>query len=184
MKKLYIMLTKTESVFCTLIKSYTREPYAHVSILFSNDFKFGYSFSRRNIKNPFIGGFMREDYIKWTDQFPQTECQVYELETTDEKYTMLYNRMQEYYAEKEKYKYNFVGVIGYLFKLKIEPKNRYFCSQFATYILGETDILHLDKEPICTTAGDFKKHKDLSLIYEGNLRELVDHPTLRLDVTA
>lgn len=184
MKKLYIMLTKTESVFCTLIKSYTREPYAHVSILFSNDFKFGYSFSRRNIKNPFIGGFMREDYIKWTDQFPQTECQIYESEVSDEKYTLLYDKMQAYYSEKEKYGYNFIGVVGYLFKLKIEPKNKYFCSQFASYILDETDILHLGKEPICTTAGDFREHQDLTLIYEGNLRKLLEHPMVQLNEIA
>lgn len=184
MKKLYIMLTKTDSVFCSLIKSYTREPYAHVSILFSDDFKFGYSFSRKNIKNPFIGGFMKEDYIKWTKQFPHTECQMYELEISDEKYNVLYDKMQVYYTERKKYKYNVLGVIGYLFGVKIEPKNRYFCSQFASYILEETDILHFEKEPILTTAGDFRRRDDLRLIYEGNLRKLLEHPKLRLNATA
>lgn len=178
MKKIYIMLSKTESVFCALINSYTKEPYAHVSLIFSDDFKSGYSFSRKNIHNPFFGGFMIENYVRWVKKFPLTECRMYELYIPEENYTRILNKLAEFELEKEKYKYNLVGVLGYMFNIKIQPKYRYFCSQFVSYILQETQTLDFGKEPICTTAIDFKNHPQLALIYEGYLNQLIANPSL------
>lgn len=178
MKTIYIMLTKTESVFCSLITSYTREPYAHVSLLFTDDFSNGYSFSRKKIHNPFIGGFMNENYPRWVAAFPQTECLMYTLDVTDESYNMLRSQIAAFMAEQDKYTYNTLGVISYMFNIKIHPKNSYFCSHFAAHILRETGALYFDKDPFFTTAGDFRKHPDLHLIYEGYLNKLVDNPLL------
>ncbi|MEF9959720.1 MAG: hypothetical protein RR448_00785 [Niameybacter sp.] len=176
MKTIYIMLTKTESVFCYLIKRYTHEPYAHVSLLFNDDFTCGYSFSRKKVRNPFIGGFKEEDYVKWVAAFPKTECQMYELTISDTQYTKLLDVLSPFLNEPTKYKYNILGVIGRLFHIKIEPKHSYFCSQFVSYILSKADIIHFDKKPILTTAKDFRTHSDLNLIYEGFLNALLDDP--------
>lgn len=178
MKTIYIMLTKTESVFCSLITSYTREPYAHVSLLFTDDFSNGYSFSRKKIHNPFIGGFMNEDYTRWVHAFPRTECLMYTLEVSDESYQSLGKQIESFMAEQDKYTYNTLGVIGYLFNTKIQPKNSYFCSHFVSYILREAGALYFDKDPFFTLAGDFRKHPDLKLIYEGPLNQLVANPYL------
>lgn len=176
MKTIYIMLTKTDSVFCHLINQYTHEPYAHVSLLFSDDFTYGYSFSRKKIRNPFIGGFMREDYLKWVVAFPNTQCQMYQLNVSDAHYEKLIQILSRFCLEQEKYKYNILGVIGRLFNLKIEPKYSYFCSQFVSYILSEAGILKFDQEPILTTAKDFRTHPNLELIYEGFLTDLLANP--------
>lgn len=176
MKTIYIMLTKTESIFCYLIKKYTREPYAHVSLLFTDDFTHGYSFSRKKIRNPFIGGFRCENYIKWVAAFPKTECQMYRLTISDVQYEKLTSLLSEFCLEEEKYKYNILGVIGRLFNIKIQPKHSYFCSQFVSYILSEAGILEFNKEPILTTAKDFRTHSDLNLIYEGFLNTLLGDP--------
>ena len=176
MKTIYIMLTSTESVFCHLIKQYTPEPYAHVSLLFSQDFNYGYSFSRKKIRNPFIGGFMREDYINWVAAFPKTQCQIYQLDISKVQYEKLIAILSNFFIEQEKYKYNILGVVGRLFNLKIEPDYSYFCSQFVSYILSEAGVLTFEQEPILTTAKDFRIHPDLQLIYEGFLDRLLDDP--------
>ncbi|MGL4344854.1 MAG: hypothetical protein ACRCTE_06640 [Cellulosilyticaceae bacterium] len=173
MKKIYIMLSKTNTVFCSLIQTYTKEPYAHVSLLFSDDYLFGYSFSRKKVNNPFFGGLMKEDYFKWVAAFPETECLMYELTVSSQQYASLYSLTQSFYAEKEKYKYHLLGVIGHLFNIKISMENRYFCSQFVATLLGQTGILSFDKDPLFITAADFKAKPELTLIYEGNLMELL-----------
>lgn len=178
MKTIYIMLSKTESVFCSLITSYTHEPYAHVSLLFDDDFSNGYSFSRKKIRNPFIGGFMNENYPRWVAAFPKTECLMYTLDVTDESYHLLKQQIEDFKSEQKKYKYNTLGVISYMFNVKLHPKNSYFCSHFVSYILREAKALYFDKDPFFTTAGDFRRHPDLHLIYEGYLNKLVDNPAL------
>lgn len=176
MKTIYIMLTSTNSVFCHLIKYYTKEPYAHVSLLLSHDFNYGYSFSRKKIHNPFIGGFMREDYVKWVGAFPKTQCQIYQCHISDLQYQKLTTLLSKFCREQEKYKYNIAGVIGRLFNLKIEPDDHYFCSQFVSYILSASNILKFEQEPILTTAKDFRTHPDLQLIYEGYLNDFLSDP--------
>lgn len=178
MKTVYIMLSKTESVFCSLITAYTHEPYAHVSLLFDDDFSNGYSFSRKKVRNPFIGGFMNENYPRWVQAFPGTECLMYTLEVTDESYLLLKAQIECFKSEQDKYKYNRIGVLGYMLNIKLQPKNSYFCSHFVTYILREAKALYFDKDPFFTTAGDFRKHPNLHLIYEGHLNKLVDNPHL------
>lgn len=173
MKKVYIMLSKTDTIFCSLIQRYTKEPYAHVSLLFSDDFKFGYSFSRKKVKNPFLGGLMKEDYFKWVEAFPETDCLMYELEITSKQHQALITIVDRFYSKQQQYKYNLPGVIGNLFHIKIAPKNRYFCSQFVSTVLEEAGILSFDKDPLFVTAIDFKNHPRLNLIYEGSLMALL-----------
>lgn len=186
MQKIYIMLSKTNTIFCSLIQTYTKEPYAHVSLLFSDDYLYGYSFSRKKVNNPFIGGLMKEDYFRWVAAFPETECLMYSMEVTDAQYHALYSLTLDYYQDKNRYKYHLLGVIGHLFKIKVPLKNRYFCSQFVATLLRDTDILHFDKDPLFMTALDFKDHPRLDLIYEGNLMSLLHqiHGTYKEPIAA
>ena len=173
MKKIYIMLSKTNTILCSLIQSYTKEPYAHVSLLFDDNFLFGYSFSRKKVHNPFLGGFMKEDYIKWVAAFPETECLIYQLKIKDTQWNHIHQKVLSFYAHKEKYRYNRLGLLTYMMGIHIKPKDRYFCSQFVSYILQDANALSFNKAPEFTTAKDFKNHPALSLIYEGNLKALL-----------
>lgn len=178
MKTLYIMLTKNQTVFCKLITSYTKQPFAHVSLLFDSSFVEGYSFARKNIDNPFIGGFKKENYPLWVAKFPSTYCRIYTLEVEDSVYTNLLDHIHTLQLNKEDYTYNIAGVVGRCFKLRIKPKNSYFCSQFVSYMLITHGALAFDKDPICITAGDFMTHPALNFVYEGYLNKLIASPSL------
>lgn len=178
LKDLYIMLTRNETLFCKLITLYTGQTYAHSSLLFAEDFTQGYSFSRKYINNPFIGGFMLETYEPWLKKFPHSKCCVYKLQVTQEQYDEVYKMVHSFYEEREKYTYNILGVVGRVFNLEISPENSYFCSQFLAYVLQESGVLDLGKKPICVTPSDFVGHPDLTLIYEGSLSRLIKDPSL------
>lgn len=69
-KEMYILLTDTGTLLSKLIKCFTNAPYNHVSIVFDKRLDEVYSFGRKEPRNPFIAGFIREDvYLVHTDTF-------------------------------------------------------------------------------------------------------------------
>jgi hypothetical protein len=134
-KKIYILLTDTGTILTRLIKSYTKKPYNHASIAFDAELIEVYSFGRKTAKNPFNGGFVREDIHSVL--FKQAYCAIYSLTITNHEYQKMYQYIQEIAAKKEHYRYNFIGLFGVLFKKPIKRKNAFFCSQFVASVLKQ-----------------------------------------------
>lgn len=173
MPSIYILLTKTNSKLSKAIACRTKETYVHASIITSNYLEYGYSFSRRKITNPIIGGFVKEEYSVWVDYFKDVQCCIYELEVTKAQYKKIKEIIKSFDEEKEKYKYHFLGLVGQSFHIDIERKNRFFCTQFVAHVLTESGALELNKLPIHTRSEDFKNHEKLTLIYEGPLEPVL-----------
>lgn len=173
MREIYILLTHTHTYFSRIITYYTKEPYAHASIVMDSTCELGYSFGRKRLKNPFIGGFNIEKYHDWVQVFPNTQCCFYSLQITEEQYQQLKLQLDYMVQHKTSYRYNLLGVIGRCFHLKVNRHNTYFCTQFVATLLGDLDILRLEKEPICVTAQDFQKHTYLTKQYEGYLKDYI-----------
>ena len=173
MPSIYILLTKTNSKLSRAIASRTKETYVHASIITSDYLEYGYSFSRRKIRNPIIGGFVKEDYSLWVEYFEDVQCCIYELEVTSLQYKKVKEIIQSFDQQKEKYKYHFIGLVGQSLNIDIERKNRFFCTQFVAHVLTEAGALKLDKLPIHTRSEDFKNHEKLNLIYEGPLEAVL-----------
>jgi hypothetical protein len=98
-KKIFILLTDTETILTRLIKSYTKKPYNHASIAFDAELMEVYSFGRKSAKNPFIGGFVREDIDSVI--FRQADCALYSLNITAAEFQKMYQYIQEIASEKE-----------------------------------------------------------------------------------
>lgn len=173
MPSIYILLTKTNSKLSKAIASRTKETYVHASIITSNHLEYGYSFSRRKITNPIIGGFVKEEYPVWVEYFEDVQCCIYELEVTKAQYKKIKEIIKSFDEEKEKYKYHFLGLVGQSFNIDIERKNRFFCTQFVAHVLTEAGALELNKLPIHTRSEDFKNHEKLTLVYEGPLEPVL-----------
>ena len=60
MKRIYLILTYSGTILSRIIKIYTRDEFAHVSISLDEELNQMYSFGRLNPYNPFIGGFVHE----------------------------------------------------------------------------------------------------------------------------
>jgi len=167
---IYILLSHSGSIFSKAIKTYTRKSYTHVSIALDRGLVELYSFGRLRPNNPILAGFVKEDIVNGTyGRFPKTKCILYSLEVSGKQYRNLIVELNKFKLEPFKYKYNLVGVIGAMFNYPIQRRYSYFCSQFVSEILDNSEIKILNKDPRLTAPMDFTKCKDLNLIYEGDL---------------
>lgn len=172
MKKIYIVLSDTGSLFTRTIKFVTKQPYNHTSIAFNKDLKPLYSFGRKNPNNPFIGGFVEESIDSGTfKKFKNTKCLVVSLDITAEHYNQLKTIVDNFRSNKDKYHYNLLGVLGVLIDKPINRENRYFCSSFVAEVMYQSELAYIDRPPQLTRPHDFLAIDDINIEYEGLLKE-------------
>lgn len=140
---IYILLTYSGSLLSKCINIYTKEPYTHVSIALDINLNELYSFGRLNPSNPIFAGFVKEDIFNGTyARFPNTRCALYSLEVNDIQYNKLKKELQKFKLNKHRYGYNLLGLFGVIF----------------------------NKPPALVSPRDFRKCKELELVYEGRLK--------------
>ena len=169
-KKVYVLLSDTGTILTRLIKSYTKKPYNHASIAFDAELIEVYSFGRKMAKNPFIGGFVREDIHSVI--FRQADCAIYSLSITNDEYQQMHQYIQEIASKKDNYHYNFIGLFGVLFKKPIKRKNAFFCSQFVATVLKESKIIDLEEIDLSLVKpSDLAYIANFQLVFEGGLKD-------------
>ena len=167
-KKIYILLTDTGTLFTKLIKLYTKKPYNHASISFDSELSEVYSFGRKTARNPFIGGFVKEDVDKGL--FKEANCAVYALTVNEVQLQKMNHYIKEIEAQKGEYRYNLLGLLGFLLNKPIQRKKAFFCSQFVATVLKECNIIDFGKSPSLVAPNDLQKVSKCQLVYEGELK--------------
>lgn len=166
MKEIYIVLTHTGTTLSRIIKYYTKEKYTHVSIGLDSDLKELYSFGRLNPYNPYKGGFIHEELNKGTfARFRNTIGAVYSLKLTAEQYEKINCLIKTMKLNKDKYKFNIIGLFLVSINKKYERENRFYCAEFVKYILETT--LNRKLLPEIVKPMDFLKLDDMKFVYEG-----------------
>ncbi|SEN66283.1 hypothetical protein SAMN04487786_0011 [Paenisporosarcina quisquiliarum] len=171
-KTVYLLLTDTGTILTRIIKTYTKKPYNHASITFDDELIETYSFGRKTAKNPFIGGFVREDIHSVL--FNQAYSAIYSLTMTNDEYQKMYQYVQEISAKRKYYRYNFIGLFGVMFKKPINRKNAFFCSQFVASVLKESQIIGFEIDHSLVEPYDLPHSANFQLIYEGRLSDYKD----------
>ncbi|WP_017755029.1 hypothetical protein [Calidifontibacillus oryziterrae] len=167
-KKIYLLLTDTGTFFTRMIKSYTKKPYNHASIALDPELLEVYSFGRKKARNPFIGGFVREDIN--SALFEHAKCAIYSLSLTDNQIQKIIHFIQDIEAQKEHYRYNLLGLFGVVFNKPIKRKNTFFCSQFVA-VLKECNIIHFEKDLALIEPSDLYTYANFQFVYEGKLKD-------------
>lgn len=166
MKEIYIVLTHTGTTLSSIIKYYTKEKYSHVSIGLDCDLKELYSFGRINPYNPYKAGFIHEDLNKGTfARFRNTIGAVYSLKVTDEQYAEISSEIEQMKLNKDKYKFNIIGLFLVSINKKYKRENRFYCAEFVKHIL-ETS-LNRELLPEIVKPMDFLEIENMELLYEG-----------------
>lgn len=180
----YLLLTDTGTVFSTAIKKYTRKPYNHASLALDQQLTEVYSFARKKVYNPFIGGFVQEDVTKHL--LNEASCEIYCLTITPLQYEHLQLILEQFERDKEQYKYNLLGVLAIPLRRDIYRENAYFCSQFVAYVIGEAGISLIDKTTHLITPDDFRQCEQVELVYEGKVQDYLiqEKPELYLEQEA
>ena len=182
MRKIYIVLTHTGTVLSRIIKYYTKDEFSHVSIALDPDLKEMYSFGRLNPYNPFWGSFVHEAINKGTfKRFKRTKTEVYSLFVTDEQYEKAKKIITYFNDNKEKYKFNILGLICVSIHKKIKRKNSFYCAEFVKHVLKVSGVSEVNYLPQIIRPEDFKQIQGLRLEYEGLLRKYKKKKYLRLE---
>ena len=176
MKSIYILLTKSNTVVSRLVKLTTFDKYTHVSISFDEQLSPLYSFARHNIRLPLPAG-LRPEYLDqgFFKQYPQIPCALYELKVEDEAYESAKQTVEEMMAESNKYKYNILGLFLCRLSIPSKRKNHYFCSEFVSEILQNSNAVPLPKKPSLMRPNDYAKLPNLTCRFEGKIFGLIQH---------
>lgn len=167
MKKIYLVLSFSGTWLSRVIKAYTRKEFSHVSISLDEGLGEMYSFGRVNAYNPFIGGFVHESIDKGTfKRFKNTKSKIYSYIISDEQYDSL-KKIIERIKEKN-YSYNFIGVLGVPFKIRVRRKKHFYCAEFVKYLFDEAKIEA--NLPEIIKPEDFCNLKNSEVVYAGFLR--------------
>ena len=111
MKKIYIILAHTGTILSTIIRYWTKDEFSHVSIALDADLEEMYSFGRLNPYNPFLGSFVHEHINRGTfKRFKKTRAEVYSLFVSDEQYEKAKKTIEYFNNNKQKYKFNIIGL--------------------------------------------------------------------------
>lgn len=167
-KKVYVLLTRFPDTGSKWIQALTGSFYTHASIGLEEDMNTFYSFVTK--------GFIVEDIKRYVkpdkDPFP---CQVYELEVPEKIYEAVKKFIHKFMEKKHEKFYTKLGLVFSLLKIPVKRKNGYFCSQFVAEVLKRTEAAKLKKFTVLYMPGDFKKLKELRLVFEGNLQSFITH---------
>lgn len=170
-KHIYLLFTNTGTLFTKAIGFYTKADYNHVSIALDLGLKEMYSFGRKNLHNPFQGGFVKEEAQE--EFFQKADCSIYACAVNSMQKQQLKEALSLFTSRKEAYHYNLLGLFGVLLNKPIQRKNAFFCSQFVAYILAEAAIVTFEKPVELITPQDLQQIPKLTRIYQGKLQGAV-----------
>lgn len=168
-RTIYFLFTDTGTYLSKVINFCTNQSLNHVSISFDPELKEIYSFGRKQPRNPFIGGFIRED--PHSDFMKNSNSAIYSYTVSDNDCEVIIHHIKEIEAKKEAYKFNFIGLLGVLFQIEINRRNALFCSQFVATVLRDLETFQFMKPACFTTPADIRMHEGMQLIYQGKLSD-------------
>lgn len=171
---IYIVLSKTGTWLSKSIGKVTNSEYTHVALSLDSEFNKMYTFGRLNPDNPFVGGLTIENlYDGVYKKFSGCKCLIYRLWVTNEQLESLKREIKFYLDSDIEYKYNFIGLFAVLLDKPLKRKEHYFCSEFITTLLENSDIWKSDKVPELTRPMDLLSINNKEIIYEGLVEDFV-----------
>lgn len=172
MKKIYIVLTYTGTMLSKLIKLYTKDEFAHVSIATDLKLENMYSFGRLHPYNPLFGGFVHEGiHIGTFKRFKNTKTNIYSLEVNDEQFNKINNIIKDIKSKENCYKFNTFGLFAVGLGKRIYKKNSFYCAEFVKYTLEKSGIK--TNLPNIIRPDNFKDLENIKLMYRGKLKEYI-----------
>jgi len=187
MKTVYLLLTRSTTIFSVIIRIVTAAPYTHISISLSDDpnsfdreDKNGFfSFGRKNPRRLFPAGFIRENRAGGYFQlFPKTHCILLALPVPDDAYNAIRTRLRAMTYTPYLYRYNLLGALLCGLGIIHEKKQGYFCSQFVGDLLSRSGAVHLPKHACLMHPIDYMSLEGITVLYTGSVGELLSGKTV------
>lgn len=169
MNSCYIVLSHSNTIMARLVRRFTGNYYNHTSLALSEDLNEFYSFGRKNPRLLFPAGFISEGvHTGYFGLKPHTKIAVFEAQVSDEEYQLMLTQLNEFLKQRNRYRYNLLGLPMALFNIPWGRNNHYTCSGFVAYCMR--GILDFDKHYSLIRPEDFYMF-DFEKIYEGTAGE-------------
>lgn len=172
MKKIYILLSRTDTIPARFIRKFAKGEFSHVSVSLLPRTDHFYSYARRHINNPMFAGFISENiHTKVFARYPDAHCAVLSISVTDEGYERAKKLIRYFRAHRKEATYNFIGAATVKLGLSLKRKYKFTCSQFAAFLLHYTGDVVLPKDPYLMLPNDFMDIEGANVIYDGKLKD-------------
>ena len=171
-RDIYIVLSRTGTMFSNIIALFTQKEYSHVSLSLDSSFTQMFSFGRKIPSKVLPAGLVEENlYDGVFAMYPNSRCLVYKVNITDEQFTYLQNEINKFFENKDEYKYSVLGTVTAYFNKPHKREYYYFCSQFVAELLINSGIYKTDKLPEVIKPMDLLEIENKTLFYEGFINE-------------
>lgn len=168
-KYIYLVFSKTGTLFSRTLNIFSETEYLHASISFDKSLNKMYSFGRINPNNPFCAGLVEENLFGGVyKKFKDSKCMIYRVKVTNEQYFSLKRDVKSFLKDKDEYKYNFLGLFCLLLNKPIKRRRYYYCSQFVYELLMKSNIYDSGKVPELIKTNDLFLIENKELIYMGH----------------
>lgn len=170
-KQIYIVVSQTGTALSRILKIITGAEYNHVSLNLTKDLDTMYSFGRKWAYNPFWGGMVKESPRYGTfKRFPKTKAVIIEVPVDEQLYKEMTDYLEKMYSEKEKYHYNYLGLILAAIKIHYHPTNYFYCSSFVKDVLVHFKLIEPDEMKKIVQPIHFMELYEENQIYSGRLQ--------------
>ncbi|MCL1632729.1 hypothetical protein M3N64_12445 [Sporolactobacillus sp. CPB3-1] len=171
----YILLTDSGTLPSKLVKWWTGDCCTHAAISLDSPLLV-YSFGRKCRYNFLKGGFIETDLTQ-SGQLDMP-IKLLRLPLSRESYRQARAMLAHFQHNGDQYRYNFLGILGYIMHRKLNQPHAYFCSQFVSMVLERSGACSLMKPACFVKPADLLELKQAEVVYEGSL---IDYLTDGLD---
>lgn len=161
-KKLYIMISRTNTKMGNFIRFFTRYDYNHVSLSLDKELKSFVSFARIVQDAPLYGGFVTESFERFLHKGKNSQVKIYEVDITKEKYDNLKELFSLADNPDNGLVYNYLDALMTPVGINVKIKGAYTCLSFANTVLGTN----------CKNIKSLAHTLNHNLIYNGTIKDL------------
>ncbi len=170
--EIYIVISQTGTMLSRILKFITKAEYNHASLSLDKSLGTMYSFGRLDPYNPIVGGFVMESPHWGTfKRFRDTRAIVLRVPVTEAQYSEMQAYLEQMYHEKQKYHYNYIGLLLAWFSIVYQHENCYYCSEFVRDTLDRFEIVDAERFEKIVKPENFLQVIGEDIIYTGNLQE-------------
>ena len=171
-KKLYLMISHTDTGVGKLIRLISGYPYNHVCLTLDPDFRNWVSFARYIQDTPLYGGFIQEPVERYLAKGQRIDVRIFALDISREMHQALTALFTLAGKQDPRLRYNLFSLVTLIFGAEVPIPGAYTCLGFANKILGT------DHRSIKSLNEQLAPH----MIYDGLLSELAPDSGNRDDI--
>lgn len=172
-RKIYILLSRSNTLLSRTIHLATGDEYTHVSIAFDEDLRSLCSFARRYSALPLPAGLVQEQidggYMR---SHGDMSCMLGYLSVSEDCYQAAREMAAEMLSHSRDYRYSLKGLAMCRLGIPEERPQRFFCSQFVAELLQRSGAVELEKPASLMRPQDIAQLPMLHCLYRGEISGL------------